>query len=119
MPKANKRAAARKKRSKRSKAATKHARKDKAKRTLAKKSKSEVRRVGTKVASEPQNLAYFDVDEDGTIIEPDFTEPKINSEIFDVSVNYLSTPKNIIYEIEQADAKWNMALPVTGRRRTP
>jgi hypothetical protein len=49
----------------------------------------------------------FDVDEDGTIMEPDFKEPKINSEIFDVVVKDLNTPTNIIYEIEQADARWD------------
>jgi hypothetical protein len=50
---------------------------------------------------------FFDVDEDGTIIEPDFKGPKINSEIFDVVVKDLDTPTNIISEIEQADARWN------------
>jgi hypothetical protein len=92
MPKANKRIAVRKKSSK---LATKHARKNKVNRT----DKTADKKV--------KELYFFDVDEDGTITEPDFKEPKINSEIFDVSVNDLETPKNIIYEIEQADAQWN------------
>ena len=48
-----------------------------------------------------EKLFFFDVDEDGTITECDFKEPKINSEIFNnISVDRLTTPENIIGEIE-------------------
>ena len=43
-----------------------------------------------------KKLFFFDVDESGTITEPDFKEPKINSEIFNnISVDRLTTPEII------------------------
>jgi hypothetical protein len=52
-----------------------------------------------------KKLFFFDVDESGTITEPDFKEPKINSEIFNnISVDRLTTPEIIIDEVECYDA---------------
>src|SRR3974390_3202243 len=50
-------------------------------------------------------LFFFDVDEDGTLTECYFEEPKINSELFDkISIDRLTTPEDIIDEVEYYDA---------------
>jgi hypothetical protein len=92
-----KRIAARKKSSNRSKATTNPARKKTAKRTPAK-----VRNPKSGVRTQTlKKLVYFEVDEYGTITSPNFKEPKINSDIFDlISIDRLTTPKNIIEEVE-------------------
>jgi hypothetical protein len=52
-----------------------------------------------------KKLIFFEVDESGTVTESDFKEPKINSELFDnISVNRLTTPEDIIDEVEYYDA---------------
>src|SRR5262249_17114811 len=38
---------------------------------------------------EPEKLFFFEVDEYGTITQPDFKDPETNREIFDVSVDLL------------------------------
>jgi hypothetical protein len=105
MAKARKSVAALKKSSsRRGKTSTKPVRKKMAKRTAAKARNSKSRARALKAASKPQaskNLYFFEVDEYGTISEPDFDEPKINSDIFDnISIDKLTTPAKIISELE-------------------
>ena len=50
-------------------------------------------------------LFFFDVNEDGTITECDFKEPKINSELFDkISIDRLTTPEDIVDEVQYYNA---------------
>lgn len=89
---------------KRDKATTNAARKKTAKRTTAKKAKSKVQRADTKGRDRSANIEepfFFEVDEGGTVRSSNFTEPKINGDIFDmISINRLTTPENIIEEVE-------------------
>jgi hypothetical protein len=75
-----------------------------AKRTTAKKARSKVQRADTKDPERSANIEepfFFEVDEYGTISSSNFKEPKINSDIFDIiSIDRLTTPKNIIEEVE-------------------
>jgi hypothetical protein len=91
----------RKKRSKRDRVSTKPARQKTAKRTTTKKVKSKVQRADTKGPERSADIDEFEVDKYGTIRSSDFTEPKINRDIFDIiSIDRLTTPKNIIEEVE-------------------
>ena len=95
---------------KRDKATTKPARKKMAKRTAAKARNSRSGAQAPKAASKPQaskKLVYFEVDEDGTITSPHFKEPKINSDIYHVCLEWLTGPEDIIDEIEQCDPQWH------------
>jgi hypothetical protein len=95
----------RKKNSKRGKTSIKPVPKKTAKRAMQS-PRSGVRALkATSKAQTSSKLFYFDVDEHGTIRISDFKEPKINSEIFDdISINKLTTPANIIDEVECYDA---------------
>jgi hypothetical protein len=53
---------------------------------------------------EAENLFFFEVNQYGTITESDFKDPETNREIFDVSVDRLTTTDDIISEIEYCSA---------------
>jgi hypothetical protein len=46
---------------------------------------------------------YFVVGEYGTIVEPDEQEPKINSDIYQIGLDWPKTPKNVVDEIDRYD----------------
>lgn len=108
MTKAKKRVANRKKSSKRGRTSAKHVRKKVAGQTTEKKqnAKPAARKPAVpKEARTSEKLFFFTVDKYGTISEADFKKPKINRDIFDnISIQRLTTPENIIDEIEYYDA---------------
>lgn len=62
---------------------------------------SKIKMEGMPPPDEANIEDFFDVDEYGTISSPNFKEPKINSDIFDIiSIDRLTTPENIIEEVE-------------------
>lgn len=46
---------------------------------------------------------FFEVTYAGSIVEPDGQEPKINSDVYDISLVYLKTPQDLIGEVDQYD----------------
>jgi hypothetical protein len=46
---------------------------------------------------------YFDVEEYGTIVEPEGKEPSIRRDVYDVEVGFIKSPEHLIDEIESHD----------------
>jgi hypothetical protein len=46
---------------------------------------------------------YFEVSDAGTIVEPDGHEPKINSDVYDISLAHLKTPDDLITAVDRYD----------------
>ena len=46
---------------------------------------------------------FFEVNDAGTIAQPDEREPRVNSDVYDIWVAFLKTPNDLIEEVDQYD----------------
>jgi hypothetical protein len=59
---------------------------------------AQVNEVWEQVLSDPW---FFEVNHVGTIAAPDGQEPRVNSDVYDISVAFLNTPDDLIDEVDQ------------------